>query len=586
VFRRWVFASMGSVTFAALIGGFAPARAVADDAGEVGVASSGVSPILRQDDVATSVDECPVSGGWRLGTQTFTTAESEFYDRTPNQGWYGKFVYGDPVENFDNNANYLVGDESQSYDGDLVEYRDFFTFDLSRLSSHVVCARLEIFSRELNGQATEELGLFNVSTPAERLNERGRPSLAIFDDLGTGENYGHHSVDTTRDNEWLTLPLNGTAVQQLNEATGFFSIGGRLLTLDRRPGSGAQNLFWYSGDRDVRLVVETDEPPLCFGLPATIVGTDGDDNLFGTDGPDVIASLAGNDVVHPGDGDDLTCAGPGDDDVKDRRGNDKIRGEDGSDSLGGGFGNDRLSGGPGDDIFVDNEAAGDRGNDGMFGGAGNDIFTRDSGDDVGYGGSGADRWASGMGGGSQTFYGGPDNDRADINIEARDFPENPAPYAVHVWGGLGDDRINVFNFIPVATKLFGGPGADSISDADSNGRDLLRGGPGDDALRVDFTDLSIPTGGLDYRLRGGRGADLLIGSARRDLLRGGPGHDTIEGRAGNDVIRGRGGADTLHGNRGADTLRGGPGRDANFGGPGTDLCRSPSRGPLAHSCER
>ena len=48
------------------------------------------------------------------------------------------------------------------------------------------------------------------------------------------------------------------------------------------------------------------DAPTCFGVPATIIGTDGDDDLVGTDGADVIASLGGNDEVHPGDGDDLT----------------------------------------------------------------------------------------------------------------------------------------------------------------------------------------------------------------------------------------------------------------------------------------
>src|SRR4051812_43190333 len=79
-----------------------------------------------------------------------------------------------------------------------------------------------------------------------------------------------------------------------------------------------------------------DDVPTCFGMPATIVGTEHDDELVVTDGPDVIASLGGNDVVHPGGGDDLTCAWSGDDVVSERAGNDEVSGADGSDQLGGG----------------------------------------------------------------------------------------------------------------------------------------------------------------------------------------------------------------------------------------------------------
>lgn len=591
MFRRWVVvASTAFVTVVALIGGFAPAGAVGA-AGELGASSSGWSAGRGGSAVAASGRECPSSGVRGVTTQTFSTGESRFNPLGANQGWYGQYdVNGEFGESDDRNDQYVVGWDWDP-GGDLYpwEWRNFFTFDLSRLTSHVLCARLEVYSYTLQGQPVEQLGLFDVSTPAERLNGNNDQALAVYDDLGTGADYGRYNVDTTRDNEWLTFRLNPAAVQEINEATGYFSVGGRLLSIDRNSKTGGtQNLFRDCCDspHTVQLVVETIPEPTCFGVPATIVGTDGNDDLVGTDGPDVIASFGGNDVVHPGDGDDLTCAGPGDDVVSDRAGDDKINGEEGSDQLGGGFGDDRLLGGAGDDRFDFGDAQSDRGNDVMVGNEGNDTFSRESGDDVGYGGAGADWWTSDMGGGSQSFYGGPDDDGVRINIEGRDFPENPAPYTVHVSGGLGDDQIGVFNIIPTGTRLFGGPGDDSIEDADADGRDLLRGGPGNDTLRVQSPDPDIPTAGKDYRLNGGRGSDFIVGSPRRDFIRGGPAGDTLEGRAGNDVIRGRGGADTLRGNRGADTLRGGRDRDTNLGGPGSDLCRSPFAGPRAVSCER
>ena len=43
---------------------------------------------------------------------------------------------------------------------------------------------------------------------------------------------------------------------------------------------------------------------------------------------------------------------------------------------------------------------------------------------------------------------------------------------------------------------------------------------------------------------------------------------------GKDVIKGGPGDDTLYGNRGHDTLKGGGGHDSAYGGRGTDYCRN------------
>ena len=69
------------------------------------------------------------------------------------------------------------------------------------------------------------------------------------------------------------------------------------------------------------------EPATCAGLTATIVGTDGDDELVGTPGDDVIAGLGGQDDIDAGAGDDVVC------------------GDAGADVLTGGEGDDRLHGG-------------------------------------------------------------------------------------------------------------------------------------------------------------------------------------------------------------------------------------------------
>ncbi|MGH8502200.1 MAG: choice-of-anchor Q domain-containing protein [Gammaproteobacteria bacterium] len=96
----------------------------------------------------------------------------------------------------------------------------------------------------------------------------------------------------------------------------------------------------------------------CAGLPASIVGTDGDDHIIGTPGRDVIHGLNGNDRLAGIEGDDVICGGGGDDTIYGGSGNDKLLGalgndrlvgRDGNDVLLGSLGLDRLDGGDGRD---------------------------------------------------------------------------------------------------------------------------------------------------------------------------------------------------------------------------------------------
>ena len=90
----------------------------------------------------------------------------------------------------------------------------------------------------------------------------------------------------------------------------------------------------------VQSISVTVQAQVCDGLPATIVGTEQDDELQGTEGNDVIAGLGGNDRILGDAGDDVICGGDGDDD---------LIGEDGADQLFGGSGNDVIEGGDGID---------------------------------------------------------------------------------------------------------------------------------------------------------------------------------------------------------------------------------------------
>ncbi|WP_329390182.1 hypothetical protein OG625_38470 [Streptomyces sp. NBC_01351] len=92
------------------------------------------------------------------------------------------------------------------------------------------------------------------------------------------------------------------------------------------------------------------QAPLCFGLPATITGTAGNDRINGTAGPDVIAAGEGDDDVNGLGGDDRICGGNGNDQLTGSGGNDQLAGDGGDDTLLGGLGNDTLDGGPGTNV--------------------------------------------------------------------------------------------------------------------------------------------------------------------------------------------------------------------------------------------
>ncbi len=123
----------------------------------------------------------------------------------------------------------------------------------------------------------------------------------------------------------------------------------------------------------------------CEGLPATLTGTDGNDNLLGTAGDDVIVALGGNDLVDGASGNDIVCGGDGDDILIGGTGNDRLFGESGNDDLRGLEGDDVISGGSGHDSL-----RGDAGNDQLTGDADDDVMVGAGGSDLCDGVSGVD----------------------------------------------------------------------------------------------------------------------------------------------------------------------------------------------------
>lgn len=141
--------------------------------------------------------------------------------------------------------------------------------------------------------------------------------------------------------------------------------------------------------------------PTCNGLPATIVGTNGDDVIVGTRGDDVIVAFDGDDIVRGGSGDDVICGGNGADTITGDRGADVLFGEKGKDHLEGSRGQDELYGGNGADTLIGGNGAdeiwGNRGADFLNGNRGADVLRGGQQDDVIRGGLQADTIIGGDG---------------------------------------------------------------------------------------------------------------------------------------------------------------------------------------------
>ena len=111
---------------------------------------------------------------------------------------------------------------------------------------------------------------------------------------------------------------------------------------------GEQLMLQYLRNQGV-LDGQEPEEASCNGLPATLIGTDGDDVLVGTKGADVIVGLAGDDVLVGGGGNDVICGLSGNDKIKGGPGRDTLLGGSDADILLGNGGRDTLLGGGGTD---------------------------------------------------------------------------------------------------------------------------------------------------------------------------------------------------------------------------------------------
>lgn len=142
-----------------------------------------------------------------------------------NQGWWSP-----NSSNSDSNSNYIVGNVPGA------DWNDFFVFNISDLSGQTVTSAVLSVSpftgASTSGRTTQTYSLFDVSTPVNDLLAKGNnPDAAIYNDLGTGVNYGTYDVPVNAAST-LNFALNASAINDINAAIAAgnpnFAIGGTL----------------------------------------------------------------------------------------------------------------------------------------------------------------------------------------------------------------------------------------------------------------------------------------------------------------------------------------------------------------------
>jgi Ca2+-binding RTX toxin-like protein len=166
-----------------------------------------------------------------------------------------------------------------------------------------------------------------------------------------------------------------------------------------------------------------------------------------------------------------------------------------------------------------------------------------------------------------------------VDAGAGDFHQMPTSPTIDA--GIDDPLLGAFDIDGQPRSLGMGPdiGADEAPDADADGYP-----DGADNCRQAHNQSQADRdrdgkGDACDRLRRGRCANLVLGTAaddgllgtdRGDRLRARGGDDTLKGRSGADCLGGGAGSDALTGNRGNDRLVGGSGRDGYRAGRGND----------------
>jgi hypothetical protein len=148
-----------------------------------------------------------------------------------DSGWYSETGFHAP-----SNLNYIVGDYRRPGVPDPKEdVRNFFVFDLSRVTQPIVSANLELTVPAADGYGSadpsENYELHDVVTSLAALLD-GTGGVAAHADLGSGIVYGNRLMSDADEGQLVEITLNSSAIAALNSSHGPFGIGGSITTLD------------------------------------------------------------------------------------------------------------------------------------------------------------------------------------------------------------------------------------------------------------------------------------------------------------------------------------------------------------------
>ncbi len=164
-----------------------------------------------------------------------------------DSGWYSSGGFHESI-----NENYVVGRR------DVLDYNNFFAFDLSGIGFTIKSAELRILNPANAYQSPspiETFTLFEVSTPVSTLKAGGSSLKGIYTDLGSGVSYGSQTISARDNNSIIAIPLNAAGIMSLNRMRGkIYAVGGSITTLF---GSEPQTIFGSTDASSIRQLVIT-----------------------------------------------------------------------------------------------------------------------------------------------------------------------------------------------------------------------------------------------------------------------------------------------------------------------------------------
>jgi VCBS repeat-containing protein len=306
-----------------------------------------------------------------------------------------------------------------------------------------------------------------------------------------------------------------------------------------------------------------------WGGPATMVGSEADDEIQSYNGQSVTVQARGNDdTVNLAAGNDLVSAGMGNDTVHSGPGDDLIAGE---------AGDDAIDSDGGDDVIVFNYGDGHdslRMGDGMdtlsFGPSVTPALLAAALD-----GDGRLVLLIEGGAGGSIILDGAHADNLPGDLERIQFIDAEGKARVFdLAGWLRANAAALLGATEDAPLAFDGTGFElSGTVAPAGGLEAVAYAQNGDLFAVANIANNVPTDGEDVlygtneedTMDAGAGNDIALGLDGNDSILGGDGNDLIHGGDGGDMLDGGDGDDRVYGGWGADTLLGGPGRDELHG---------------------